>query len=280
MDLYSKIQEATNAVKNHFPNLVPNTAIILGTGLGGLVQHLENAKSLHYSEIPHMSLPTVLSHEGILWVGELSGQSVIVFQGRFHVYEGYSLEEVTFPVRLAQALGCKNLFVSNVAGAINPLFKAGEIVAISDHINLLGTSPLVGANDNRLGPRFPDMIEPYSLELLDETRKVALSEGILLHRGVYACMSGPQLETRAEYRMLKVLGADMIGMSTVPEVIVAVHAGLKVLGLTVLTDECFPDALQPVSIPKIMAYASAAEPNLIKLIEGVLLTFLRTKQDE
>jgi purine-nucleoside phosphorylase len=270
MDLYFKIQEATQAIQLHFPNLKPTTAIILGTGLGGLIKHLENAQSLPYSQIPHMPIPTVLSHEGTLWVGELSGEAVIVFQGRFHFYEGYSLEEVTFPVRLAQALGCKNLFVSNVAGAINTQFKAGEIVAISDHINLLGTSPLVGSNDDRLGSRFPDMIEPYSANLLQKVREVALKNGILLHKGVYACMSGPQLETRAEYRMLKILGADMIGMSTVPEVIVAVHAGLHVLGLTVLTDECFPDALKPVSIPQIMAYAGAAEPNLIALMKGVI----------
>ncbi len=265
-----QIQAAVEAISQAKPGFVPRAAIILGTGLGGLTQHLQNCTVIEYSQVPNLAQPTVMEHEGKLWLAELEGVPVLVFQGRFHLYEGYSLAQVTFPVRIAQALGCRTLIVSNVAGALNPQFRVGELVAITDHINLLGTSPLVGPNFDALGPRFPDMVEPYSAALLASVQSVALRAQTPLHRGVYACISGPQLETRAEYRMLKVLGADMIGMSTVPEVIVAVHAGMKVLGLTVLTDECFPDSLKPVSLPSIIEYAMKAEPQLVTLVRGVL----------
>ena len=265
-----QMQAAAEAIRQAKSGFVPRVAIILGTGLGGLTQHLQNCTVLDYSQVPNLAQPTVMEHEGKLWLAELEDVPVLVFQGRFHLYEGYSLAQVTFPVRIAQALGCRTLIVSNVAGALNPQFRVGELVAITDHINLLGTSPLVGRNFDALGPRFPDMIEPYSASLLASVQDVALRAQIPLHRGVYACMSGPQLETRAEYRMLKLLGADMIGMSTVPEVIVAVHAGMEVLGLTVLTDECFPDALKPVSLPSIIEHAMKAEPRLVTLVRGVL----------
>lgn len=269
-NMVSQRNDAVEVIRKARPDFSPRVAIILGTGLGGLTEHLQNSTVLDYAQIPNLAQPTVMEHEGKLWLAELENVPVMVFQGRFHFYEGYSLEQVTFPVRIAQGMGCHTLIVSNVAGALNPQFHAGELVAITDHLNLLGTSPLVGRNHAELGPRFPDMMEPYSAKLLQSVQSVALQAQIPLHRGVYACMSGPQMETRAEYRMLRVLGADMIGMSTVPEVIVAVHAGFDVLGLTVLTDECFPDALKPVSIPNIMAHAKNAEPRLVALVRGVL----------
>ncbi len=268
--LHDQMQEAAAALRAARPGFAPRTAIILGTGLGGLVHHLEQSISIPYSRIPHLAQPTVMEHEGKLWLGELEQVPVLVFQGRFHHYEGFDFRQITFPVRIAQAMGCTQLIVSNVAGGINSNFRAGDLVAITDHINLLGTSPLVGPNDARLGQRFPDMVEPYSADLLEQVAQVALAEGLSLQRGVYACMSGPQLETRAEYRMLRNLGADLIGMSTVPEVIVAVHADMKVLGLSVVTDECDPDALQPADLQKIVAHAMAAEPRLVALVRGVL----------
>lgn len=246
------------------------TGIILGTGLGGLIESIDIEGSIDYQDIPGFVAPTVMDHEGKLIYGELEGKKVLCLQGRFHYYEGYSMEEITFPVRVLKALGCENLFVSNACGGINPKFKAKDIMVITDHINLLGQNPLIGKNYDELGPRFPDMIEPYSQELISIAQSVALDDKIKIQEGVYSCMSGPCLETRAEYRMLGILGADVIGMSTVPEVIVAVHAGMKVLGLSVITDECIPDRLQPVNIQEIIANAMEAEPRLCQLIKGVL----------
>lgn len=267
--MFEKIQEAVKLIQSKVSSK-PEVGIVLGTGLGGLIQNIQNPMAIEYSEIPGFVEPTVLDHEGRLIFGTIAGKNVVCMQGRFHFYEGYSVEEITFPIRVMRALGCETLVLSNACGTVNPLFKAGQVMAITDHINLLGQNPLIGPNDQRLGPRFPDMSEPYSTQLLEWASEVALREGILMQRGVYACMSGPCLETRAEYRMLQAIGADVVGMSTVPEVIVAVHTGLKVLALSVITDECFPEALKPVNIPEILAHAKAAEPNLDKIISGVL----------
>ncbi len=248
----------------------PEYGVILGTGLGRLAGSIEVAKEFSYGDIPHFPESTVESHAGKLLFGTLSGKNVVAMQGRFHYYEGYSMQQIVFPVRVMKALGIHTLIVSNACGGINPLFPAGTVMCITDHINLLGDNPLIGPNDNRIGPRYPDMSEPYTESLISLARQVALEHKIPLEQGVYASMSGPSLETRAEYRMLKVLGADVIGMSTVPEVIAAVHCGLKVLGLSVVTDSCLPDALEPVDIDKIIATANQAEPKLVKIIEKVL----------
>ncbi len=248
----------------------PEIGIILGTGLGRLVNDIEKEVEIDYEDIPHFPVSTVEAHAGKLICGTLSGKKILAMQGRFHYYEGYSMEQIVFPVRVMKFLGIETLIVSNACGGINPLFKPGTIMAITDHINLLADSPLIGKNDNRIGPRFPDMSEPYTEEYIEKLRTVALENKIPLEQGVYASMSGPALETKAEYRMLKILGADVIGMSTVPEVIAAVHVGLKVMGLSVVTDACLPDALKPVDIDEIIATANKAEPKLVKLIKEVL----------
>lgn len=248
----------------------PEFGIILGTGLGRLADTIEKEAVIPYEEIPHFPVSTVEEHAGKLIMGTLSGKKIMAMQGRFHFYEGYTMQQIVFPVRVMKMMGVKTLVVSNACGGINPLFPPGSIMAITDHLNLLGGNPLIGPNDNRIGIRFPDMSEPYAKELLDTVADVALKNGIRLEKGVYAAMSGPSLETKAEYRMLKILGADVIGMSTVPEVIAAVHAGLRVLGLSVITDSCLPDALEPTDIKKIIAVADRAEPVLVKLIKKVL----------
>ena len=220
--------------------------------------------------IPGVPVPTVESHAGRLVLGHLEGTPVAVMQGRFHRYEGYALQQVTFPVRVLKALGADTLVVSNVSGGMNPLWSVGELVLIDDHINLLGDSPLIGPNVEELGPRFPDMSEPYDLGLQELARAAALEMGIRLNRGVYVAVPGPQLETRAEYRMLRAMGADIVGMSTVPEVIVARHMDMRVLGLSIITDACLPDALEPVDVSRIIEAAGAAEPHLTRLIERVV----------
>lgn len=265
MELKQKIDAARSAIvgENSFR---PEIAIILGTGLGMLGEKIESATRIAYESIPHFPVSTVDSHTGELILGRLAGKNVAAFSGRFHYYEGHSMEEVTFPVRVAKALGVHTLIVSNAAGGLNPQFAAGDIMMITDHINLMMENPLVGPNDDELGPRFPDMSAPYTLEMIGLAEKVALKEGIKLQRGVYLGCVGPCLETRAEYRFMRMVGADAVGMSTVPEVIVAVHAGLKVLGFSVITDECLPDALQPADIDKIIANANATEPFLTKIV--------------
>jgi purine-nucleoside phosphorylase len=222
--------------------------------------------SIPYREIPGFPLSTVESHAGRLLVGHLGGRRVVAMQGRFHRYEGYDLSTVTFPVRVMRALGAESLIVSNACGGMNPLWSAGDLVLLSDHINLLGDNPLVGCNDDRLGPRFPDMSAPYDPELRALARAVALEQGIVLREGVYVAVAGPNLETRAEYRMLRAVGADVVGMSTVPEVIVAAHAGMRVVGISIITDLCLPDALEPADIARIIETASRAEPSLTRLI--------------
>jgi purine-nucleoside phosphorylase len=248
----------------------PDVAIVLGTGLGRLADAVDVAAEIPYAEIPHFPLSTVETHGGRLLLGKLEGRSVAVMQGRFHRYEGYTLQQVTFPVRVLRRLGAGTLLVSNVSGGMNPLHGLGDIVCIEDHINLLGENPLVGPNLDELGPRFPDMSEPYDRELIALTERVALEQRLPLRRGVYVAVAGPNLETRAEYRMLRALGAEVVGMSTVPEVIVARHMAMRVLGLSIITDLCFPDALEPVDIATILRTANAAEPRLTRLLRGVL----------
>jgi purine-nucleoside phosphorylase len=264
-----RIQEAVAAIRER-SSTAPALGIILGTGLGRLAERIDLEVAIPYSEVPGFAVPTVESHSGRLLLGTLAGRPAVVMQGRFHRYEGYDLQQVTFPVRVMRALGAETLIVSNVSGGMNPMWKPGELVLISDHINLLGDNPLIGPNRDELGPRFPDMSEPYDLRLQALAAEVALEQGVRLNRGVYVVVPGPNLETRAEYRMLRQMGADVVGMSTVPEVIVAVHAGMRVLGISIITDECLPDALKPANIAEILAVANEAEPKLTALIEGVV----------
>jgi purine-nucleoside phosphorylase len=263
------VEEAAAVVRERFDR-APDVAVILGTGLGRLGGEIETAVAIDYADIPHFPLSTVESHAGRLLCGRLAGKTVIAMQGRFHRYEGYTLQQVTFPVRVLCALGARTLVVSNACGGMNPLWRAGDLMLIADHINLLGDNPLTGPNDDRLGPRFPDMSDAYDAQLRALAREVALARGIELREGVYVAVSGPNLETRAEYRFLRAIGADVVGMSTVPEVIVAVHAGMRVLGLSIITDMCLPDALEPATVEKIIAVANGAEPKLTRLVSGVL----------
>jgi purine-nucleoside phosphorylase len=268
MPLFDRIQEATGVVRRR-TKLRPDVAIVLGTGLGGLAAEIEVEAGIPYQDIPGFPLSTVESHAGRLLLGRLGQRPVVAMQGRFHRYEGYDLAAVTFPVRVMQALGARVLFVSNACGGMNPLWSPGDLVLLSDHINLLGDNPLIGANDERLGPRFPDMSAPYDPELRALARATALELGITLREGVYVAVPGPNLETRSEYRMLRMMGADVVGMSTVPEVIVAVHAGMRTLGISIITDQCLPDALEPADIGRIIATAGRAEPSLTRLIVGL-----------
>lgn len=244
----------------------PELGIVLGTGLGALIGDIEIDGALDYASLPHFPVSTVESHTGRLIFGKLEERPVIAMQGRFHYYEGYTLEQVTFPVRVMQRLGVGTLMVSNACGGMNPRYRRGDLMRIDDHINLIGDNPLRGPNLDELGPRFPDMSEPYDRRLGALADRVALEAGIHLHVGVYVAVAGPNLETRAEYRFLRSIGADVVGMSTVPEVIVARHGGMRVLGLSIVTDECFPDALEPVDVATIIKVAGEAEPSLTDLI--------------
>ncbi|MDB4907497.1 MAG: punA [Gemmatimonadetes bacterium] len=264
-----RIERAVRAVRERFA-VTPRVAIVLGTGLGRLAQEIDVETAIDYRDIPDFPLSTVESHAGRLLCGTLGGHAVIAMQGRFHRYEGYSLQQVTFPVRVLRALGADTLFVSNACGGMRPDWAPGDLMLIEDHLNLLGDNPLIGANDDRLGARFPDMSEPYDGELRALAHAVASSLRIPLREGVYAAVAGPNLETRAEYAMLRRLGADVVGMSTVPEVIVAVHAGMRVLGLSIITDACIPETLEPASLEQIIAVANRAEPQLTALVRGVL----------
>jgi purine-nucleoside phosphorylase len=250
--------------------LVPEAGIILGTGLGPIAAHLEPEAEIDYGDIPHFARPTVEGHAGKWILGRMAGRNVAVMQGRFHFYEGHSMEDIAFPVRLMRALGASRLLITNIAGGVNPGFVPGDLMILTDHINLLGTNPLIGRNDETVGPRFPDMSRPYNRDLIAKLSALGETLGIPLKRGVYACMSGPCLETAAEYRMLRILGADAVGMSTVPEVIAAVHAGLKVAALSLITDACDPDDLHPIDIPAIMRVAGEAEPKLARLVKGLV----------
>jgi purine-nucleoside phosphorylase len=263
------IERSADAVRARFARR-PEAAIILGTGLGALARAIDVEATIEYADLPGFPLSTVESHAGRLLCGTLSGKTVIAMQGRFHRYEGYSLSQVTFPVRVLSALGADTLIVSNACGGMHPLWARGDLMLIADHINLLGDNPLIGPNDGRLGPRFPDMSKPYDERLRSVARTVAMAHGITLREGVYVAVPGPNLETRAEYRFLRGIGGDVVGMSTVPEVIVAIHGGMHVLGLSIITDLCLPDALQPASVEEIIAVASRAEPSLTTLVCGVL----------
>ncbi len=268
-DLLEKIDQATNFIKQQ-TKITPEIGIILGTGLGSTGEEIQVDKVIEYTDIPHFPVSTVESHSGRLLLGALSGKKVMAMQGRFHYYEGYSMQEVTFPVRVMHKLGVKILVVSNACGGMNPQFEAGDIMVITDHINLQGDNPLIGKNYDELGPRFPDMYDCYDHDLMKLVEEVALDEGIRLQKGVYVSVAGPNLETAAEYRFLRMIGADVVGMSTVPEVIVARHQGSKVLGLSIVTDMGLPDALGPMNLEKILKTAAEAEPKLKRLIVKTL----------
>jgi purine-nucleoside phosphorylase len=265
----SVIDSAADVVRSAWP-VRPEVALILGTGLGALADAIDVEATVPYDAVPHMPLSTVESHAGRFLCGRLSGRSVIAMQGRLHRYEGYSLQQVAFPVRVMRALGATTLVVSNACGGMHPLWAPGDLMLIADHINLLGDNPLIGPNDDALGPRFPDMSAPYDATLRALAREVARARGLTLREGVYVAVAGPNLETRAEYRMLRALGADVVGMSTVPEVIVAVHGGMRVLGLSIITDQCLPDALVPATLEHIVSTARRAEPSLTTLVQGVM----------
>lgn len=269
LDLYDKIEAAREHISRAWPGR-PLAGIVLGSGLGGLADEIEVEASIPYEEIPHFPTSTVLSHTGRLVCGTLEGAAVVAMQGRFHMYEGYPLNIVTLPVRVMRALGAELLIVSQAVGGLNPAFTSGDVMVINDHINLMGDNPLVGINDDRLGPRFPDMSAPYDPELIGVASEVARREGFAPLTGVVVAVSGPNLETRAEYRFLRSIGADVVGMSTVPETIVGAHCGLRVFGASVVTDMCLPDTLEPADADQIVAVAQAAEPKLRALVMGVL----------
>lgn len=269
LELFDQIDDACKHIRQQWDR-TPHAGIILGTGLGPLVEQIDVEASIEYESIPHFPKSTATSHRGRLVCGNLCGLPIMAMEGRFHMYEGYPLKQITLPVRVMKSMGAQLLIVSNAAGGMNPYFKEGEIVVIEDHINLLGDNPLIGINDDRLGPRFPDMCEPYDLALVDTALEIARKQNIVAHKGVFVAVAGPNLETRAEYRFLRMIGADVVGMSTVPEVIVAVHCGLRTVGLSVITDMCLPDALHPADVAKIIATANAAEPSLRALVTGIL----------
>ncbi len=270
-DLKIRIQETVNylrtdaGIKNK-----PEIAIILGTGLSALGEKIQRKKSIAYSQIPNFPVSTVPGHKGELVFGRIANREVVVMEGRFHYYEGYSPQEITYPVRVMRALGARFLLISNAAGGMNPYFDSGDLMIIEDHINLMGINPLIGPNDDSLGPRFPDMCQPYDKKLIAIAEKTALEEKIRVHKGVYVALTGPNLETRAEYRFLRIIGADAVGMSTVPEVIVGVHAGFRIFGISVITDKCLPDALKPVDFKEILETANRTEPILTRLIYSMI----------
>jgi len=264
-----RINAAASVVRSQFRQR-PQVGLILGTGLGGLAREIDVAVTIEYGDIPYFPLSTVESHVGRLLCGTLAGKTVIAMQGRFHRYEGYTLQQVTFPVRVLRALGAETLIVSNACGGLRADWQTGDLMLISDHINLLGDNPLIGPNDPSLGPRFPDMSDPYDRNLRALARTVAELKGITLREGVYTAVTGPSLETRAEYRALRTVGADVVGLSTVPEVIVAVHGGMRVLGVSIITDLCLPDTLEPTGIEQILAVANRSEPFLTTLVSGVV----------
>ncbi|MFH1009683.1 MAG: purine-nucleoside phosphorylase [bacterium] len=268
-NLLDKIKQTSDFLRSRIKR-EPTVGIILGTGLGGLANDIEIEGTIPYQEIPNFPLSTVEFHAGKLHFGTLSGKQVMAMQGRFHYYEGYSMQEITFPVRVMKSLGAHTLFISNACGCVNPLYRAGDLMIIEDHINLLGDNPLIGPNHDELGPRFPDMSEPYSHRLIALAEEVALERKIRVQKGIFLAVPGPNLETRSEYRMMRMIGADVVGMSTVPEVIVARHGSMEVFGMSVVTDEGFPDSLKPANIPEILRIAHEAEPKLTAIMKGVI----------
>lgn len=269
LELFAHIEDVVSAIQARWQGK-PRVGIILGTGLGGLAENIREEASFDYSELPHFPRSTAISHRGRLVCGHLQGLAVMAMEGRFHMYEGYSLKQITLPVRVMRSMGCEILVVSNACGGMNPYYRCGDIMLIDDHINLMGDNPLIGINDDRLGPRFPDMSQPYDCQLIDISMAVAREQDLHVHRGVFVAVSGPNLETRAEYRFLRGIGADVVGMSTVPEVIVAAHCGLRAVGFSIITDMCFPDSLEPANVPEIIRIANEAQPKLTRLVEGLL----------
>lgn len=269
LDLYDKIEEAAATIRSKWDK-TPHAGIILGTGLGGFAETIEVEATFDYEEIPHFPQSTATSHRGRLVCGMSNGLPVMAMEGRFHQYEGYPLKQITLPVRVMKALGAELLIVSQAVGGMNPNYQPGDVMVIDDQINLMGDNPLVGINDDRLGPRFPDMSAPYDPELIEKGLQIARQHDFVVHKGVMVAVTGPCLETRAEYRFLRMIGADVVGMSTVPEAIVAVHAGLRVFGLSVITDMCLPDALQVAEVEEIIATANSAAPKLQALVGGIL----------
>ena len=267
--LREQIDQAVEKIRT-LSSVVPEIAIVLGTGLGRLAEEIEVDDVIEYPEIPNFVSSTVESHQGKLLLGTLSGKKVVAMQGRFHYYEGYTMQQITFPVRVMKYLGAHTLVVSNACGGMNPQWRKGDVMLIQDHINLLGSNPLIGPNDDTIGVRFPDMSDPYTAALLELAETVAVEEKIKVRKGVYAAVPGPNLETRAEYRYIKSIGADVVGMSTVPEVLAAVHMGMKVLGVSIITDNCFPDALETATLEEVIATAGKAEPLMTLLIKKVL----------
>jgi purine-nucleoside phosphorylase len=268
-ELIQKINETLEVIRKKTTNNY-EVGIILGTGLGGLVKDIEIEHEFDYAELPHFPLSTVESHHGKLIFGKIAGKNVVAMQGRFHYYEGYTMQQITYPVRVMKFLGVKTLFVSNACGGMNPFYRRGDIMLMVDHINLLGDNPLIGKNEDELGQRFPDMSEPYDFDLIKLAEDVALKNQVKLQKGVYVAVPGPNLETRAEYRFLRGIGADVVGMSTIPENIVANHMGMKVLGLSIITDECFPESLKPAVLEEIIAAANAAEPKMTLIMKEVI----------
>lgn len=269
IELKKQIKEAVDFIQNQ-TKIDPQIGIVLGTGLGDLVKEISIEAEFSYQDIPHFAISTAETHAGKLILGDISDRAVVAMQGRFHYYEGYSMQQITFPIRVMKFLGIKALVISNAAGGMNPLYRKGDLMIMDDHINLLGDNPLIGPNDSSLGPRFPDMSQPYSQRLIKLAEQIALEEKIKIQRGIYVAVSGPNLETRAEYRFLRGIGADVVGMSTIPEVIVARHMDLEVFGISVVTDECFPDALQPADIKDIIKTANAAQPKLTLLMKRLI----------
>lgn len=271
-DLWDKVNQSVRYIKKR-ARCIPEVAIVLGTGLGGgLAREIEQPKIIPYDRIPHFPASTVQTHKGELILGTLQNHRIVAMQGRFHYYEGYSMEQITLPVRVMRALGAKILILSAAVGGLRSKYRRGDLILVKDQINLMGANPLIGVNDERLGPRFPDMSEPFNLKLLARAEKIARSSHIRFHRGVYAAMTGPNLETRAEYRFLQIIGADVIGMSTVPEVIVGVQCGFKILAIAVVTDLCIPEMLEPANIQKIINIANRAEPKMVALVKGIVKT--------
>jgi len=271
--MLESIQRTTAYIKSRIGDFEPEVGIILGTGLGALVNEIEVEKQLMYSNIPDFPISTLEFHSGKLIFGKLNGVKVVAMQGRLHYYEGYNMQQITFPVRVMKMLGIKTLFVSNASGSLNPAFKKGDLMVIEDHINLQPHNPLTGRNEEELGPRFPDMSEPYQRDLIDKALNIAKANNITCHKGVYVGVTGPNLETKAEYRYLRIIGGDAVGMSTVPEVIVARHAGLTVFAVSVLTDEGFPEVLKPVSLEEILAVAHVAEPKMTLILKELIAGF-------
>ncbi len=269
MNLRSQIDEAVAYAKGQCL-LEPEIAIVTGTGLGALADEVKTETRIPYGDIPHFPVSSAPTHAGELLLGELGGKKVATLSGRVHYYEGYTMQQVTFPIRVVRALGASVLILSNAVGGMNPMHSAGDIVILTDHINLMGDNPLIGPNDDELGPRFPDMVEAYNRDLIALAEDIALEEKIRVRKGVYVAVAGPNLETAAEYRFLRTIGADVVGMSIVPENIVAVHGGMRVLGLSVVTDKALPDALGPADIDEILRVAGEAEPRLTRLVERIV----------